>query len=76
LGWSDGRECKTVYAGTGAPYRQSFYNDLGQLSKQPDPDGVVKTNLYNFEGELMWSVIDSNRNDEIDWLGPVMMTVR
>ncbi len=44
-----GRAYKTVYAAASAPYptAQSFYNALGQIWKQVDPDGVTTLFLYN-----------------------------
>jgi YD repeat-containing protein len=62
-----GRSYKTVYP-DGA-YSQSFYNNVGQLIKQRDPDGVVTLFAYNAQGEQSISAVDINRNDLIDYAG-------
>jgi len=64
-----GRSYKTLFAGDGTPYEQSFYNNAGQLWKQRDPDGVITLNGYNSRGELAYTALDSNRNDTIDFSG-------
>jgi YD repeat-containing protein len=64
-----GRNYKTVFAGSGTPYRQSYYNFKGQLWKERDPDGVITLYTNNALGELEYTCIDSNRNDTIDFGG-------
>jgi hypothetical protein len=64
-----GRAYKTVYAGASSPYRQSFYNNKGQLWKERDPDGVTTLYTNNAVGELAYTAVDSNRNDVIDFSG-------
>jgi len=62
-----GRPCKTVYADDALS--QSFYNDLGQLWKEVDPDGVVTLYQYNAKGELTLTAVDVDHNDQIDLAG-------
>ena len=70
-----GRSYKTIYsASSGTPSQQSFYNNLGQLWKQVEPDGVVTLFGYNLKGEQAYSCIDSNRNDVIDFTGQDRVT--
>ena len=64
-----GRSYKTVFSGAGSPYRQAFFNNLGQQWKEQDPDGVVTLYGYNQLGEAAYTCIDSNRNDVIDLNG-------
>ncbi len=63
-----GRSYKTVYAAGSAPYpySQSWYNNLGQLEKQRDPDNVVTLYRYDAKGELIVSAIDVDQDDLID----------
>ncbi|NLH72829.1 MAG: RHS repeat protein, partial [Verrucomicrobia bacterium] len=71
-----GRDYKTVFAAasTPYPYRQSFYNNPGQLWKERDPDGVVTLYGYNPKGELAYRVIDVNTNNTIDFNGTDRIT--
>jgi RHS repeat-associated protein len=48
-----GRTTETLYAD--GSYSQSFYNSLGQLSEQIDPDGVTNFYQYNGKGEPAYS---------------------
>ena len=48
---------------------QSYFNNLGQLNKQVDPDGVITLLAYNLEGQLQVSVLDTNRNSNPDFNG-------
>ncbi|MDH7501951.1 MAG: hypothetical protein QHJ82_04445 [Verrucomicrobiota bacterium] len=66
-----GRNSKTVYAAGSTPYpcRESFYNNLGQLCKERDPDGVVTLYGYDARGQQVYTAIDINRNDQIDFAG-------
>jgi RHS repeat-associated protein len=43
----------------------SYYNALGQLSKQVDADGVATLYAYNGEGEREKTALDIDRNDTI-----------
>ena len=67
-----GRPCETYYA-DGA-YSQSFYNSLGQLSDQVDPDGVATLYAYNAKGERLDTAVDMNQNGQIDYAGPDRIT--
>jgi RHS repeat-associated protein len=68
-----GRTYKTVYAPRpyvpgetdNPPYSQSWYNNV-QLSKERDPDGVVRLYDYNGQGELWHSAVDLIGSDSID----------
>lgn len=66
-----GHAYKTIYASAISPYpyRQSFYNNLGQKWKDIDPDGVATLYQYNALGERTYTVTDMNRNDTIDFGG-------
>jgi RHS repeat-associated protein len=65
-----GRTYKTVYAAASStPASTSFYNNLGQLWKQMDPDGLTTLFGYNAKGEQAYTAMDSNRNDLIDFSG-------
>jgi len=67
--WTDflGRDYKTVYAAaSGTPYRQSFYNNRGQRSKERDPDDVRTLYQYDSEGRVQTTAIDMDRNDTIE----------
>jgi RHS repeat-associated protein len=67
-----GRPYKTLYA-DGA-FSQTFYNDLGQVSKEVDPDGVTTLYQYNSKGERSFMVLDVNRDGTIDWAGTDRIT--
>jgi len=71
-----GRDYKTVFAAQSAPYpyRQSFYNNLGQLWKEQDPDGVVTLHGYDAKGQRVLTAIDVNRNNQIDFNGTDRIT--
>ena len=65
-----GRKYKTVFAAaSGSPSAQSYFNNLGQLEKTVDPDGVITLFGYNLEGHLQDSVLDTNRNSSADYNG-------
>jgi RHS repeat-associated protein len=69
-----GRPIKTVYAAaSGTPTATSAYNNLGQLIKQVDPDGVTNLYQYNPKGEQSYVIQDINGNG-IDWSGPDRIT--
>jgi RHS repeat-associated protein len=59
-----GRTTENLYAD--GHYSQSFYNSLGQLCKQVDPDGVTTLYSYNAKGEQAFTAIDINQNGSID----------
>ncbi|MDR3574548.1 MAG: RHS repeat-associated core domain-containing protein [Anaerolineaceae bacterium] len=59
-----GRTVETLYAD--GSYSQSFYNAIGQLAKQVDPDGVTTLYEHNAKGELTSTVTDLNQDDIID----------
>jgi len=67
-----GRPSKTVYPG--GAFSQSFYNPVGQLVKEIDPDGVRTLYTYNGKGEREKTVLDFNRDDVIDDAGPDRVT--
>jgi YD repeat-containing protein len=71
-----GRSYKTVFAASATPYpyRQSFFNNKGQLGKERDPDGIVTLCAYNARGERDYTVVDLNQNDAIDWGGTDRIT--
>lgn len=67
-----GRPSKTVYPG--GAFSQSFYNPVGQLVKEVDPDGVTTLYTYNASGEREKMALDFNRNGVIDDAGPDRVT--
>ena len=70
-----GRSYKTTYAGaSGNPSSLSYYNSLGQLTNQVDPDNVSTILAYNPKGEQVYSILDSNRNYTIDFAGTDQIT--
>ena len=70
-----GRAYKTVYASaSGSPAAISYYNILGQLTNQVDPDGVSMVYDYNGRGEMAYTVMDTNQNHTIDFSGPDRIT--
>lgn len=58
-----GRNFQTMY-GDGSS-SQSFYNNLGQLSEQMDPDGVTTFYQYNARGQLAYTTNDPSGEDRI-----------
>ena len=60
-----GRAFKTSYP-DGA-FSRSYFNSVGQLRKQVDPDGVTTLYQYNGKGELEYTCLSSNRSDTIDF---------
>jgi RHS repeat-associated protein len=48
-------------------FAEMDYNELGQLEKSSDPDGVTTLFLYKPEGERTVTAIDLNLNGEIDY---------
>jgi RHS repeat-associated protein len=62
-----GRPYKTVYSGaTNNPYAIAYYNTLGQITNQVDPDGVSMLFAYNLKGEQVYTALDTNQNHTID----------
>ena len=54
-------------------FRQSFYtNNTGQLNREIDPDSVAT--LYNAQGELAYTAIDLDRDNQINWSGTDRIT--
>lgn len=54
--------------------RQLFYNNLGKLAKEIDPDGVTTLYTYDEQGEEEYKVVDMNRNGQIDFTGEDRIT--
>lgn len=64
-----GRSYLALYAapaGQSNPFRQSFYNNLGQRWKEVDPDGVTTIFEFNAKGEIEAQGIDMNRNGSLE----------
>ena len=82
--FSDSSEWTKIYINTlGLAYKQtrsnggveaSEYNSKGQLVREVDADGVAKLLSYNGMGELEVTVIDMNRNGQIDESGTDRIT--
>jgi len=65
-----GRPFETLYAsGSGSPASYSYYNSLGQLTNETDPDSIATFYVYNGKGELAYTVVDVNQNGLIDYSG-------
>lgn len=65
-----GRVYKTAYASaSGSPASISYFNSLGQLTNQVDPDGVSTLYQYDGKGELVYTATDINGNGTIDFSG-------
>lgn len=62
-----GHPYKTVYSDNAVS--RSYYNSMGQLVKQVDPDGVATLYAYNAKGEPEYTAIDMNANGQIDFAG-------
>lgn len=71
-----GRAYKTIYATSGGtnPVAISYYNSLGQLTQEIDPDGVSTLYTYNPQGALAYTVLDINRNSSMDLAGSDRIT--
>ncbi|MEI6785350.1 MAG: type IV secretion protein Rhs, partial [Verrucomicrobiota bacterium] len=67
-----GRTYKTLYPDNA--FSQSWYNNLGQLTNQVDPDGVITLYAYNGKGEREYSALDLDRNNQIDYGGTDRIT--
>jgi RHS repeat-associated protein len=65
-----GHQVKTIYddpLGTATAYE--YYNIFGQLTNTVDPDGVSTIYVYNAKGEQVQTIIDMNRDYNIDYSG-------
>ncbi len=70
-----GHQVKTVYAsGTDTPTAYEYYNLFGQLTNTVDPDGVSTLYAYNAKGEQALTVVDMNRDYNIDYGGDDRIT--
>lgn len=58
----------------GSAANQYFYNGLGQLARQTDPDGVQILYAYNNLGERSVTALDIDRNGTIDYAGTDRIT--
>jgi YD repeat-containing protein len=67
-----GRNYKRQYADGAAEF--NFYNAKGQLWKRQDADGVVNLQAYNELGEVEYTAVDFDRNDQIDLAGRDQVT--
>lgn len=67
-----GRSCKSVYA-DGATASVD-YNDLGQLARQTDPDGVTMLFAYDAQGRQEVAALDVDRDGVIDYAGTDRIT--
>jgi len=66
-----GRTYKTLDSDNASS--QFYFNNLGQLWKQVDPDGniTLSTNINYIE---QYTIVDTNRNSVFDWSGPDRIT--
>ncbi len=55
-------------------FQQTFYNNLGQVIKEVDPDGVTTLYQYNGKGEREYVALDMNQNGVIDFAGSDRIT--
>gem|GEM_PF-646300 len=70
-----GHQVKTIYAsGTDTPTAYQYYNIFGQLTNTVDPDGVSRLYAYNAKGEQALTVLDMNRDYNIDFGGDDRIT--
>jgi len=71
-----GNVIKLIYSSANQPYScsLSLYNNLGQLWKQVDPDGVSTLYQYDALGELTYTAIDMDQNSVIDFDGTDRIT--
>jgi len=53
---------------------QFFFNTLGQLAREVDPDGVTILHQYGASGPQTITAVDVNRNGVIDYGGPDRVT--
>ncbi|MGN6641649.1 MAG: hypothetical protein ACTHKU_01460, partial [Verrucomicrobiota bacterium] len=74
-----GRHFKTFYSGTASDcFAVSYYNNSipgGQLTNQIDPDGVSTLYAYNEQGERVLTVLDMDRDSQIDYAGEDRITM-
>ncbi len=70
-----GRSYKTINASaSGSTNALSYYNSLGQLTNQIDPDGVSTLLAYNAKGRQVYTIVDINQNGSVDFGGPDRIT--
>jgi RHS repeat-associated protein len=70
-----GRAYKSISASaTSHPTSRSFYNGVGQLVEQVDPDGVTALYQYNAKGQVAYTAVDMNTNGIIDFDGTDRIT--
>lgn len=62
-----GRTLETQFSGNTT--NRSIYNQIGQLVKQVDPDGVTMLFAYDNLGQLEYQAVDVNTNGVIDLSG-------
>jgi len=67
-----GRKVKTLYPDSAAAY--SYFNNKGQVTNQLDPDGVSLLFVYNAKGEKEYTVLDVDRDGQVDWNGSDRIT--
>jgi RHS repeat-associated protein len=67
-----GRAYKTAFAAPAPlhPAALTYFNNLGQITNQIDPDGLSTFFAYGAKGEPTYTVLDYNQNGAIDWSGP------
>lgn len=62
-----GRQYKTVWPGNpNNAVRHAYFNAVGQMVRQVDPDGVTTLYEYNGRGEQAGTVIDIDQDGEVD----------
>jgi RHS repeat-associated protein len=65
-----GRITEVLYAAaSGSPMSLRYYNGLGQLTKQVDPDGVTTMYIYNPKGERAITALKEDTSSSITWTG-------
>ncbi len=70
-----GRQYKTVYAAPStSPTLIRYFNNLGQMTNQIDPDTNSTIYVFNAKGETTHTIMDMNQNGAIDWNGPDRIT--
>ncbi len=66
------RVYKTMFSDNA--YSVRYFNAKGQLTNEVDPDGVSTLYFYNDLGELSFTVLDMDRDGQIDWAGTDRIT--
>ncbi|MDI1247255.1 MAG: type IV secretion protein Rhs, partial [Lacunisphaera sp.] len=67
-----GRTYKTVFADNATT--QAYFNGIGQLVRQVDPDGVTTLFAYNARGEQEVTAVDLDADNTIDYEGTDRIT--